>query len=228
MKRLICFLTAFASVLGYSGCNKPHSEGGQNITYSVTADPSEFTVSADKCVVTTVITCSGDDNWTVTGELAGWCGLSAVAGKSGDTISLLIDENSSNAERRISYTLKCGAAKTQITVIQKQRDALLLSAEIIEVKAEGDSEAEIVVQSNIDYRFEIESGSEWITHVATRAMQSSTEVFKIEPNNTPRERRGVITFTGGELSESVTVIQEAGDADLEGGNEDIKPGEPIE
>ena len=103
---------------------------------------------------------------------------------------------------------KASAHIEQATVMQKQKDAVTVSASSFELEKEGGS-------------FEVELGFNaaeatygtdvpWLHLLQTKAMQYYTLVFKADPNPEVETRTGHIVFKGGEASETVTVYQKGG------------------
>lgn len=209
MKKLLYFMLA-ASL--FCACDNGNGQGNDNPeepkTYSVTAEPSTFTVDAAGATLSSKITCSGADSWSLSGASASWCKASATSGKSGDTLTFTVEPSEDTAERNVTYTLTCGTASQKVLITQKQKDAILVSSAKVEVPAAGNSELEVVVQTNVEVEVAVAAdAAAWITHVATRALQNATFVLKIEPNDSTAGREGVVTVKGGGASEDIHIYQ---------------------
>ena len=127
------------------------------------------------------------------------------------TYIYLIDENSGTESRKaqIVFTGTDSSLSETVTVTQKQRDALTLTADRFEIEAAG-GRIELELQTNLgDVEFSIdESASEWLSAVEdTRAMENRTLAFEAAPNESFDPREGHITLRAGALSETVTVVQ---------------------
>lgn len=227
MRKFVLFMVV--AMLSWS-CNSPKTDSDNNTTVkcSVSAAPSTISVDANGAGNnSTVITCKGEDKWTLSGSGDGWCTPSATSGKSLDTVTFAVKPNESDDERTTSFVIACGTAQTTIKVVQKYKDALVVSTNRIEADYLG-GQIEIEVTAT-DYTCSIEEGGEWMVHVSTRALRHATEVFKLDPNG-KEPREGVIVFKSGSLTERVAIIQHADPNfnDSEADNEEITPGDPIE
>jgi hypothetical protein len=123
----------------------------------------------------------------------------------------IVHANTTYSERtaHIKFVSKDGSAYEVVTITQKQKDAMQLSTNKIEIGSDGGT-ASVVVSSNVSYTYEIEqSAQSWIKKVASRALTSNKENFTISANNTFEKREGKITFTGGGKTETVTICQSA-------------------
>lgn len=153
---------------------------------------------------------SASGSWTaefVNGR-AYWCTLSQTEGKRGvATLTFSVLANGEYDERSASVLFTCGKLQRTIVVTQKQRDALLLSGERVEMSADGGTFT-IDVQSNIDFSHRIEEdGSGWIRTVSTKGLNKSTVTFSVDQNFSLDRRSGTVTFTGTTGTEVVHVYQ---------------------
>jgi hypothetical protein len=139
-----------------------------------------------------------------------WCSVSPTSGAAGTaTLTITTQPNTTYDERNATVTIKSGTLARTFTLTQKQQDAMLLTADKVEISAEG-GETSVEVKSNISYTYEVEeSAQSWIQHTTTRALTSHQEVFTVSANTSTQKREGKITFTGGGRSETVTVYQAA-------------------
>lgn len=137
-----------------------------------------------------------------------WCTLSQLEGKRGVvTLTFTVQSNGEYDERSASVLFTCGKLQRTIVVTQKQRDALLLSGDRVEMSADGGSFT-IDVQSNIDFSHRIEEdGSGWIRTVSTKGLNKSTVTFSVDQNFSLDRRSGTVTFTGTTGTEVVHVYQ---------------------
>ena len=175
------------------------SESGETITVLFNSEAG--TASLD-------LTASG--SWTaefVNGR-AYWCSLSQTEGKRGvATLTFSVQSNGEYDERSAAVLFTCGKLKKTIVVTQKQRDALLLSSDRVEISADGGSFT-IDVQTNIDFTHRIEAdGSDWIRTVSTKGLKTNSVTFSVDQNFALDRRSGTVTFTGPAGSEVVHVYQ---------------------
>lgn len=151
--------------------------------------------------------------WTaevINSRADGWLTISPTSGDAGNAImSITYAENDTPNDRSASIVIKAGASTETITVNQKQKDALTVTASKFEIDDEG-GEILIEVMANIDFDYIIEeSAKEWVKYNTTRAYEASTLVFNVEKNE-GNKREAKITIESGEFSEEVRIYQESG------------------
>lgn len=151
--------------------------------------------------------------WTaevINSRADGWLTISPTSGDAGNAImSIRYAENDTPNDRSASIVIKAGASTETITVNQKQKDALTVTASKFEIDDEG-GEILIEVMANIDFDYVIEeSAKEWVKYNTTRAYEASTLVFNVEKNE-GNKREAKITIESGEFSEEVRIYQESG------------------
>ena len=139
-----------------------------------------------------------------------WLSVSPASGSAGThTLTITTTENDTYDERNASITIKAGNASKNITVTQKQKDALILTSNKVEIGAEG-GEFTIEAKANVSLTYEIEeSAKEWISAGESRALTTKTLKFNAKANEKDEPRQGTITLKGGDgLTETVTIYQE--------------------
>ena len=160
-------------------------------------------------------TCNGDWNVSVANTIGGetWCTVTPANGKAGEGgFTVNVVENKGYDDRNVTLTLTVGNIKKTIVVTQKQKEAILLTANKFELDNKG-GKINLEVKTNINYTVTInETDKKWIKQVSsnTRALSSSTLTFDISPNEEYEKREGVIYITNGELTETVHVYQASG------------------
>lgn len=137
-----------------------------------------------------------------------WCSVSPTSGNAGNvTLTVTTTANDTYDERRATVTLRSGTVSKSFTVSQKQKDALTVTSNKIELDAAG-GEATIEVKANVSYQYDIEeSARSWITVANTRGLSTSTLKLNVVENESQEKREGRVTIHSGELSETVTVYQ---------------------
>lgn len=179
---------------------------------SITVESEEDIPVFDNAGGTLALTFTTTSDWTasVDGTASGWLSVSPASGEAGThTLSLVTTANDSYDERNASVTITSGSVKKTITVTQKQKDALILTSNKVELEAEG-GDFSIELQANVEVTYEIESGAQtWLTPVArSRGLTSSFLAFHAEANEEAEARQAVIKLAGGNgLTEEVTVYQ---------------------
>lgn len=148
--------------------------------------------------------------WSVSsGQI--WCTVSPQSGDKGITaVTIKAQANDTYVERNAKITFKSDTVMKIITVTQKQKDAIVLTSSKVELTSKGQS-VDIVVNSNVEYSYEIEDSAKgWISvQTATKAMTSSKHTFAVKENDGLVKREGKIVFRSGNISETVTVYQSA-------------------
>lgn len=160
------------------------------------------------------ITFTATDDWfadvTAVTRSLDWLSLSPTNGKAGMvTLQIKVQPNDSYDERNAAILLNCGKDSKSITFTQKQKNALLVTSNKVEIGAQGGSFS-IEMQTNVGVSYEIDDfAKEWlfISSSSTRGLISSTLDFQVAENNDVKPRQATITLSGGEVTEQVVVYQ---------------------
>lgn len=157
------------------------------------------------------ISFTASEAWTakvINTRADGWCSISPTSGAAGSaTITVTTEPNDTPDDRSASIVIEAGSASKTVTVSQKQKDALTVTASTFEVGAEG-GEVKIEVKANIDFEYAIDpADEEWISYEGTRAMKTSTLTFSVDKNDDTEKREGKIYIQSGEFNEEVTIYQ---------------------
>lgn len=194
------------------GCSEDKEENPAPESPSITVESGEDMPVFETAGGTVALTFTATSDWTaaVDDAASGWLSVSPASGGAGTyTLSLVTTANDSYDERNASVTITSGSVKKTFTVTQKQKDALILTSNKVEVDAEG-GDFSIELQANVEVAYEIEDGAQtWLAPVSrSRALASSALTFHAEANEESESRQGVIKLTGGNgLTEEVTVYQ---------------------
>lgn len=137
-----------------------------------------------------------------------WCSVTPARGDAtSSVVTLTVTANETPDERNATLILKSGTTTARMTFVQKQKDALTVTSNRVEVGAEG-GEVTIEVKANIAFDCEVdETAAEWLSAVQTRSMTSTQLRFTAAANESFDKREGKIVIRSGELSETVTVYQ---------------------
>lgn len=204
MKKILTFLFALMAV---ASCSDGGTDTPKQPQIKLEIESTDFTPTGGD----DVISFTSSEAWTaevINTRADSWCSINPTSGDAGDAnITVSTQPNDTPDDRSASIVIKAGTASKTITVSQKQKDALTVTASKFEVAAEG-GEVEIEVKANIDFEYTIdESAKDWISYQTTRALKTSTLVFKIAKNDDIEKREGKITIKSGEFSETVTIYQ---------------------
>lgn len=213
MKNYTVFLLLMLSVICLSCGDKenPASEP-PSIEFEGDADLKPV-ISADGGTCTLTFTASAD--WSVSvnavTRAVDWLSISPTQGGAGMvTLQVSAQPNETYDERNAAVLLICGSVKQTITVTQKQKDALLVNSNKVEMDAIGGTFS-LELQSNVSVSYEIEeSAKDWLTASSsstTRGLTASTLSFQVAENPDEAVRQAVITLRGNDLTEQVTVYQ---------------------
>ena len=119
---------------------------------------------------------------------------------------LLIATNDTYDARMATVSFKVGEKSYVLTVMQAQKDAIVLTENALQVSAAGE-EIPFVIKANVTV--EAASSVEWITVApATKGLEDKPFTVKVAANEATSPREGTITFSSGELQQVVTVTQE--------------------
>ena len=140
---------------------------------------------------------------------ATWCTLSSEVGKRGTVkLTISVEENTTYEERSASIEFVYDEVKRTIVVVQKQKDAVLVSSSKLEVPEAGGNYT-IEVQHNIPFSVEVdETSKSWITILGTKALSSSKVSVQVAANEDLAKRTGRIVVKSGKGEEIVNVYQE--------------------
>ena len=212
---LICLSVLAWTAQGCSDDNKsetPPAPEEPAITFPTGSDTQPvFTTEGG----TSTLTFTATEAWTASvGEAdtraIDWLTVSPTSGQAGTaTLTITTEPNNTYDERNAAITLTSGGTRKTLTVTQKQRDALTVTSNKVELEATGGDFA-IELQANVSVSYEIEeSAKAWLTPASdTRALTTTTLHFQAAANEDLQPRQGIITLNGGNgLTEDVTVYQ---------------------
>ena len=172
--------------------------------YSLLSD-TELIVTG---VAKTVINISAKGPWTA-GTKADWLEVSPESGTGPASITLTpADGNLNVGSREAELLLTIGVTTLNIPVTQPQTDVIFLDPEAaVSLTCDG-GEFQVSTRFNVDYSIQIEEGASWLTHIGTKSpLNEGTELFSAAENDTFDERSAIVTFSCGEASPSLTVVQ---------------------
>ena len=120
---------------------------------------------------------------------------------------LLIEANDTYDSRTATVSFKVGDKTYVLTVVQAQKDAIVLTDNTLLSGSEG-GEFPFVIKANVAVK--AAADVTWIAVApATKGLEDKPFTVTVEPNEATVPREGTITFVSGELQQVVTVTQEA-------------------
>ncbi len=205
------FLSLFLFLqLGFSACQSDDSHEPPVATIQIaTNDP---TVTSQASEVTISFTSS--DAWTASSNVD-WISLDQKSGVAGSaTIKAQVAQNTTYDQRNGAITIKAGSVNKQLTITQKQLDALTVSSNKIEAPAQG-CESTIEVKANIAYHVKVDDDcKKWITLLQTKALTTYKVVLKVVENSDIEKREGKVTIFSDDKSEEISIYQQGSDPTL--------------
>ncbi|GKI22589.1 hypothetical protein CE91St19_19910 [Odoribacter laneus] len=137
-----------------------------------------------------------------------WCKVSPLQGEAGENeVIISVIANESYDERNSAITLTNRDCDTTFTIVQKQKDALMLTSSKAEVPAIG-GKILIEIKANIHFEYTIEEkAATWITPLGTRGLETSILEFEVKKNDNIMKREGKITIHSSDTSETFTIYQ---------------------
>lgn len=222
MKKLLYTLMIALAAFAIAGCDKPEEKtpDAPKVVPEISVLTTSFSSIPDVGGTFSVAITSNAD-WAVTIQAdADWLSVNPSNGEAGEEISITFTAaaNENYDKRTATVTVSCknanGEDSAEFTITQKQKGALILTDDVVEVGYEG-GKVSVTLNANSDVSYAIaDDAKDWIVPVApngapTRALVESTYDFNVLPNAVKQEREGVITFTNEAGSETVTIKQEA-------------------
>jgi len=127
-------------------------------------------------------------------------------------ISLIVEKNEEYSERKASITIsdKNSTVKQNISITQKQKNAIIISKDNFEISEDGGT-FEVEINTNVDLEVLIPADTDWlrIQTAGTRALSSTKIEFAVDKNPTTNPRQTTITIKdkNSDLKQEVKVVQ---------------------
>ena len=211
MKHIRNYFTLFFAFLTgavmFASCSDDE-EGGFSGETKISATEMTFTKSGGTQTLSIV---SGTEPQVISNQA--WCSISFVnvTQRGTYTYDVTAEANAETEERTATLSVVAGSFTASVQVKQTAGDGLIVAQTSYAMPSAG-GPLEVTLTTNGDYAYTINDG--WITEAEVneaRAMTEYTLHFTVSANH-GAERTGTITFTLGNLSETVTVTQEGGQA----------------
>lgn len=173
----------------------------------ITLTQNEFVVPSAGDVIAVEVKSNVDVEVELPAE-TDWLSEDKSRAMSTNTYYFIVAESQEYEQREaeIKFTNKKNELSETVKVVQVQKDAIVVAKNEYEVDMEGGA-LDFEIQTNVDVAVSIpDSAQSWITHVESRALESKTLHFDIAPCQSD-ERTGVITLTGGDAMQTITIKQ---------------------
>jgi hypothetical protein len=157
------------------------------------------------------ITITTNQSWSITGG-DGWASCSPNSGSGTTTVTLTVDKNTNTSSRNTSLTVTAGSKTQTIQIVQKQKDALILTKNLEAFPNTGGSST-IELKSNISYNVTVPVTASWLTLTQTKAMSTYEYSLVVSQNQTLSSRSAKIVFKdkASNLSDTLVVFQDGPD-----------------
>ena len=146
--------------------------------------------------------------YEVSSDASDWCSVVQQTSTSQKTAKYLVHvtENPNTENRTAVITIKGAEVNGSVKVVQTANDYLLVAQHAYDLSGEG---GEFVVEMQTTGDCQVEIDADWIQRLETRAVETRTETFVADANAPGDVRTATIVFTLDDLTESVTVTQQA-------------------
>ena len=175
---------------------------------TITLTKNEFVVSSAGEVIAVEVKSNVDVEVQLPSD-APWITENATRAMSTNTYYFNIAENQEYDSREavIKFTNKANGLSETVSVVQAQKDAILLAKSEYEFDAEGGA-LDLEVQTNVDFTVEISADAKsWITQAESRALVSKALHFDIAACQTADGRTGTITLSAANVKQTITIKQ---------------------
>ena len=232
MKDMAKYVYVFLFGLLFVACRQTEDTAEAVETPTLTLySAQEQVAEAAESIVTIYFSASAYWTVSVPDEVRDWCIPTAVDGAAGEVeLQVILAPNEQTDDRNARITISSGTASFSVFIVQKQRNALTVSADRFEVEPAGGVIA-VEVKSNVDYAWEMDYGmNAWVTQIdeaeanrsraitryaTTRTLETEIVYFRVSPNEDVNVRTGSIVFyapgqtqpDGLPLEETVNIYQ---------------------
>lgn len=193
-------LTVGCDIIG-GGNENPTDDGA--ITVS---GPDAYTSDSHGGTITLSITSKKE--WSAQSGQS-WCKISPSNGEKGTyNITITLDENKEYDDRNAKVTFTTKNSAKNITVTQKQKDAIILTSDKKEISGKG-GDFSVEVKSNVEFSYQVEKSSQsWIKAVEVKGLTTKVVNFTVLENEEFEKRQGAVIFTNGTIADTVDVYQD--------------------
>lgn len=203
-KMFICFLQVFACVMSLflGACSEDDA-----------AEAPYLKISKEELIFgkhegETLLYIQSNAAYEVISDAADWCTVVQQASTSQKTAKYLVHvtENPATENRTAVISIKGAEISGTVKVQQTANDLLQIEQRDYTLPGEG---GEFSVQMQTTGDCQVTIGADWIKRVESRSVESRTMTFVANQNASGEKRTATISFTLDNLTESVTVTQEA-------------------
>lgn len=147
--------------------------------------------------------------WTVSSNQA-WATVSPSSGTNNGTFALTVAANAATTQRTATLTISGGGITQTITITQAGASVTnTLNTNISQINAGAVSAVNgaypVIVTANVAWT--ASSNQPWATVSPTSGTGNANVTIQVQTNMTTQQRTAVVTFVGGGITKTVTVIQ---------------------
>ena len=188
----------------------------RTVTVTQAAAPIALTVSplvqnVDYSAGTTSFTVTSNSTWMVT-ESASWFSVSPGIGINNGTMIVTFDANTTTASRNGQIVITAGSQTQTVMVTQAAAPAVLnVTPSIISVEYQAGT-TNFIITSNVAWT--ISETVSWLTVLPHNGNNAGNIVISYTANTTATSRSGLITVTGGGMTQTVEINQSSAPVSL--------------
>ena len=209
MKNSHSIVLTLLSMILFIGCDK--SEDNLREESSIEITTPEVLITTDGGNNT--ISFTTNEDWTahiINSSDNDWCKIHPTSGSAGNVaITITTTPNDTPDDRTASIEIKAGTVSETLTISQKQKDAIIISNNYINVEKEGET-IEVKINSNVDFELQIPSEATWIELSETRALVENSVYLKVLPNDSDVCRNTNISVANKDsmLCDTLVILQQ--------------------
>ena len=176
-------------------------QDGAAIHFEITPTTITFTAKGGSKSVSVM----SNQPWTVSSDVS-WLKLSNSSGTSDATLSVTAEENTSTSSRAGTVTFSAGDRNYTVSITQEGADPFFnIAPETLSFASSGESKS-VSITSNISWT--ASSSVSWLTLSKTSGTGDASVSVSAQANTSTDNRSGIVTFTAGGKTYTVSVTQE--------------------
>ncbi|MCK9303825.1 MAG: M64 family metallopeptidase [Bacteroidales bacterium] len=169
---------------------------------------SKSSVNSPSGSYNTTVTITSNTDWRVA-SADSWCQITPSTGSGNGTITLTLLPNPDSEPRSTVVTVVAGSLSSEISISQKQKNALILTRRTESVPAEGGT-ISVELRSNITYSVIAPISDTWVSISQTKSMSTYNYAITVAENNTLTPRSTIVIFKdiASALADTLTINQD--------------------
>ena len=175
---------------------------------SIVISQNEYVVSSDGETISVEVSSNVDVEVEMPTD-ADWISENTTRAASTNTYRFDIAANEGYDQRiaEIKFTNKENNLSEVVTIVQSQRDAIVLAKSEYEFGTDGGN-LDFEIQTNVDITVKIsDNAKNWIQQVESRGLEAKKLFFNVYSYSGQEDREGTITLSGGNATQTITVKQ---------------------